>query len=172
MPKIIIITGAESTGKSSLTKQLSKYFTAPYVEEYARSYISALNRKYTYQDILSIAHMQTAQMNAAKKLNQKYVFFDTWLIITLIWFEHVFKTIPQGLTAIIEQAPVDLFLVCNTDIPWFPDPVRENGGGMRDLLQKKYLEIINQYNFNYSIVSGEDEKRLLNAIKIIHHKIG
>ncbi len=166
-PKIIVVTGAESTGKSVLTRQLSRLFCAPAFPEFSRDYIERMNRPYNYNDVISIALMQKAQMNKSRVLRQKYVFFDTWLIITMVWLEVVFKKIPDWIPETIRDSPVDMFLVCDTDIPWVPDQVRENGGEMREILNKRYLEIIGESGFKYKLVTGASDKRLLNAVDFI-----
>ncbi len=53
--KIIVITGAESTGKSTLTEALAKHFNVPYIPEIAREYIEKLPHKYNYRDVEIIA---------------------------------------------------------------------------------------------------------------------
>jgi nicotinamide riboside kinase len=166
-PKIIVVTGAESTGKSVLTQQLSRLFCAPAFPEFSREYIEQLKHPYNYNDVMSIALMQNAQMNKSRVLRQEYVFFDTWLIITMVWFEVVFKKIPGWIPETIKNSPVDLFLLCDTDIPWVPDKVRENGGEMRELLNKRYLQIIREAGFKYRLVTGASDKRLLNAVDFI-----
>jgi NadR type nicotinamide-nucleotide adenylyltransferase len=166
-PAIVVITGAESTGKSVLTHQLARHFAVPSFSEYARDYVGNLNRPYTYADLESIATMQHAQMNAAISIKQPVVFFDTWLIITLVWFEVVYGKAPAWIVPAIANAPVDLFLVCNTDIPWIPDPLRENGGALRLKLQAEYIKLIDRFGFKRKLVSGHGEARLQSAIEFI-----
>jgi nicotinamide riboside kinase len=60
---------------------------------------------------------------------------------------------------------IDLFLVCNTDLPWKPDPVRENGGDKRLVLHNKYIKEIKKYGFKYQTVSGTGSQRYSNALK-------
>lgn len=167
--KIIVITGAESTGKSVLTDWLANYFQAPFLPEFAREYIENLNRKYTYDDVELIAREQISRLEAIKTKNSDahYIFIDTWLIITKIWFEVVFNRLPSWLDDQIKNTPIDLFLVCDTDLPWIPDPVRENGGEQREILQKKYIEAIEDYNFNFKIVSGKNQERNSNALQCL-----
>lgn len=168
-PRIIVITGAESTGKSALTRQLSRHFQAPSFPEYAREAVTKLDRHYLYSDVEAIAAMQKSQMEIARKLRSEYVFFDTWLIITQVWFEVVFNQSPAWMPELIRNTPVDLFLVCDTDIPWMPDPVRENGGEMRERLSEKYIEYIRHYRFHYNVVSGTGIQRTEKAIEFIRH---
>lgn len=166
-PKIIVITGAESTGKSTLTHQLSRFFQAPAFPEFSREYIERIKRPYTYTDVYSISLMQKAQMTIASTLKSDFVFFDTWLIITWVWFEVVYGKVPSWILETVRKAPVDLFLLCDTDLPWEPDPVRENGGEMREKLQHRYRQLINGFEFSIGQVSGSCSDRFKNAVEII-----
>jgi NadR type nicotinamide-nucleotide adenylyltransferase len=166
-PKIIVITGAESTGKTTLTEQLAAHFGVPCLPEIAREYVENLNGKYTFSDVEKIAKMQIELFTKISKTNAPYIFFDTWLIITKIWFEFVYKEVPDWLIFEIERTRIDLFLVCDIDLPWVFDPVRENGGENRKILHNKYIEEINKFNFSYKIVRGTDKTRLNNAIRFL-----
>ena len=161
----IVVTGAESTGKSTLTEGLAKHFNGKVIPELARGYIENIHRNYTIEDLQLIARMQIeAEKEAA---NESLVFFDTWLIITKVWFDFVYGTHPEWLNQAIKSSTIDLFLLCDTDIPWIADPVRENGGENREKLQTIYKNELNKYGFRYSTISGEGEQRIENAIKII-----
>jgi len=164
---MIVITGAESTGKSTLTEALAHHFKVPFISEYARSYIENLNRKYNYDDVEIIARKQVELFNSMKKSNSEFIFIDTWLIITKVWFEEVFNKVPSWIDYEIKNTKIDLFLVCDTDLPWIPDPVRENSGENRIKLQKKYIEQIEYYKFDYKIVSGSKGERIRNAIECL-----
>lgn len=163
-PKIIVITGAESTGKSTLTTALADHFKAPFIPEFAREYVENLSEKYTYHDVEKIAQKQVEELNQYKNSVHPYIFVDTWLIITLIWFEVVFNQIPDGMESLIQNTKIDLFLICENDLPWKADSVRENGGKQRFKLQEKYIETIKNYGFNYQLVNGKGKQRIKNAL--------
>jgi len=165
--KRIVLIGPESTGKTELAQFLSKKLDTVFVPEYAREYIENLNRKYTYNDVVHIAE---TQINLSKRfINQanKVLFYDTYLIITKIWFKVVFNTYPSWIDKELTENPIDLFLLCNTDIEWLPDAVRENGGKMRDKLFEIYKQEIEDYGFKYEIIKGVGEERFQNAQNII-----
>jgi NadR type nicotinamide-nucleotide adenylyltransferase len=166
-PFIVVITGAESTGKSVLTKQLSQHFSSHFYPEYAREYLERFGPDYSLTDVEKIARVQMQQMNEATKYQTTCVFFDTWLIITKVWFEVVYRKVPDWLPEAIKNAPVDLFLLCANDIPWIPDPFRENGGDMRQKLFEMYKTNIKEFGFNYKTVTGTGDERLENAVKAI-----
>lgn len=167
-PKIIVITGAESTGKTTLTERLANHFNAPFLPEIARDYVEKLNHKYTFSDVEIIAKMQIEHFNQIIKTDAPFVFVDTWLIVTKIWFEFVYQQTPDWLVNEINNTKIDLFLICDIDLPWIYDPVRENGGENRIILQNKYIESIDSFKFNHKIVSGKNDKRFKNAIQFLN----
>jgi len=164
-PLMVVVSGAESTGKSVLTSQLSQLFNGRYFPEYAREYLETHGTAYTYQDVENIAAVQREQMEQALDFDVPVVFFDTWLIITSVWFEVVYGRVPGWIPEAIRKAPVDLFLLCANDIPWVPDPLRENGGEKRAILFERYKSDIVKYGFEYQVVNGTGEQRLQNAAR-------
>jgi NadR type nicotinamide-nucleotide adenylyltransferase len=163
--KIIVLTGPESTAKSTLTKELAVHFNAIYFPEYAREYLTAKEGNYSYGDVEYIAGKQIEQYEIARQRGEDIVFLDTWLIITKVWFEWVFKQVPAWLEEAIINHPVDLFLLCRPDIPWEPDPLREHGGEQREQLFQIYKKELQAYGFRFTEIGGEGEKRILNAIE-------
>jgi nicotinamide riboside kinase len=166
--KKIILTGAESTGKSTLAKQLALHYHTVYMPEYARTYIENLNRDYNYEDVVHIAEMQIQFEQAFLHKANRYLFIDTGLIITKIWFQEVFQKYPDWLDDAILKSLPDFYLICDIDLPWKEDSVRENGTlEKRKYLMNRYIEEIKKYAIKYGIVSGQENERLQNAIKII-----
>lgn len=161
--KRIVLIGAESTGKTELSEFLAQQFNTVWVPEYAREYIENLNRHYNYDDVEHIANKQIELEKAYSQNANKVLFYDTYLIITKIWFKLVFNKIPDWLDKKIKDSQIDLFLLCNNDIPWSSDPVRENGGEMRDKLFDIYEEELKHYRFNYRIIKGIGDERFKNA---------
>lgn len=159
----VVITGPESTGKTELTVALSDYYNTSYVPEYAREYISKLSRNYNFNDIENIARKQIELSELQFKKANRILFYDTYLIITKVWFQWVYNDCPEWLINEIEKLKTDLFLLCNNDIPWIPDPVRENGGINRKKLFEIYKSELINYGFNYEIVSGKGVTRFENA---------
>lgn len=162
----IVITGPESTGKTELSEALAVKLNARWIPEYARTYVEKLKRPYQFSDLEIIARYQIQQeREESEKVGNGILIFDTWLIITKIWFEVVYGKGPEWLEDYIASSKIDLFLVCRPDIPWIADPVRENGGEMRDKLFDRYCREIEKYGFNLEIVEGLGEARLNNAFR-------
>ena len=58
--KKIVIIGPESTGKSTLSKQLAEHYNTLWCPEFAREYLLKNGMNYTYDDLLHIAKGQMA----------------------------------------------------------------------------------------------------------------
>src|SRR5215831_7450208 len=58
MIKKIVTIGPESTGKSTLCRQLAKHFNTTWCPEYAREYLNQHGVKYGYDDLIKIAQGQ------------------------------------------------------------------------------------------------------------------
>jgi len=168
MTKKISIIGAESTGKSTLAQLLADYFESKYIPEYAREYITNLKKKYIYKDLIFIAKKQIElEQNYLSK--NKFLFLDTDLIITKVWFLEVFDKIPDWIDKEILLNKADFYLLCNNDIEWEEDPVRENGGERREYLFNLYKEELIKINANYKIIYGTGAKRFKNAKNTIYN---
>ncbi len=167
MKKFIAITGPESTAKSTLTKELSTYFQADYYLEFSREYLENKGCKYSYEDVDYIAKIQVEQYEMGKTKQSNLILFDTWLIITKVWFEWTFKKVPEWLEQAIKECPIDLYLLCRPDIPWEPDPLRENGGKERDHLYLIYKNELISRGCSFVEIEGIGDERVQNAINAV-----
>ena len=167
--KKIAIIGPECTGKTTISEELANYYKTQWVAEFAREYIQNLNCVYDFKDVENIALKQIEQLNSIYGLTSKYIFFDTDLIITKVWFQVVYNKIPNWIDDAIINSKIDLYLLCNTDLPWKPDKVRENGGEMREKLFLMYKDEIEAFKKPYFIVKGEKKQRTDNAVNFIEN---
>jgi NadR type nicotinamide-nucleotide adenylyltransferase len=168
----IVVIGPESTGKTTLASQLAAHFDDIWLPEYAREYVEQLQGPYTYNDVVRIAEMQVkldAEYSARAK---KFLFFDTDLIITKIWFKWVYNQVPDWIDAYLGNNRPDLYLLCATDLLWVPDNARENGGEAREKLFAEYKNELECFGFPYKIISGTGVERTQNAIQYIEKYFG
>jgi len=156
----IIITGPESSGKTTLCQQLSNHFNIPFTQEFARLYIDSLDRDYIINDLLSIAKQQL-------KSEFKSQLLDTDLITIKIWSEYKYGRCDKWILDEIEKQKSEkrFYILCSPDIPWQTDNQRENPNDRKKLFEvyKKELENLKH---KYFILNGEN--RLEKIIKKIY----
>lgn len=167
MIKRIAITGPESTGKSNLADALAREFNTQSVPEFARGYINNLNRDYTQEDLLTIAKGQFKQEENIVKQANEYLFVDTDFLVMKIWSLYKYGKCDDWILDKLENHHYDLYLLCNIDLPWQPDPQREHPD-IRQYLFDWYLNELSMANVNFEIVSGSGNKRVENALKFIN----
>lgn len=167
----IVVTGPESTGKTTLAKQLAEVYKGVYLAEFAREYVEGLNRKYDISDIDNIARHQINDFKHTEGRPEDFFVFDTFLIITKVWYRWVYGKFPEWVDENIRTCKADLYLLCKPDIPWEFDPVRENGGENRDKLYNEYKKELEDYNFKYAEITGNNENRINLAILAVNEII-
>ena len=163
----IVVTGPESTGKTWLAKRLASFYQTNWIPEYAREYVENLKRKYNYSDLVVIAQYQVNVVKDYKGKVNRFLFFDTDLIILKVWFDVVYNECPAWLSESIANRNIDLYLLCDTDIKWEYDPVRENADQNREVLIKMYKQEIQNSGVPFVMIRGKDNARLVNAVKTI-----
>lgn len=167
--KRIVLTGPESTGKSVLSQQLAKRYNSLWLPEYARFYIAALKREYTYKDVLHIAKRQIQLEEELALFPNEYLFLDTDLIITKVWLEHVYNMVPKFIDDAIKRLPRHMHLLCDYDLPWEADPTRENPD-KREFFFNWYKRELQNYNIEFKLVSGSGSSRFDSALKCLEKK--
>jgi len=149
-----------------MAEYLSVKFGGKFVPEYAREYINSIARHYEYEDVEIIARQQIQQYRNLETY-PGIVFFDTWLIITKVWFDWVYGKIPVFIEEAIVSCPIDMFILLKTDLPWKADSTRENGGENRQRLFDRYKHELEYYHFPYREIGGFGNERYANAEKEI-----
>lgn len=175
MKKIVVI-GPESTGKSTLCQQLADHFHTIWVPEYARQYLLEHGTQYNYDDLLTIAKGQVA-------LEEEYIqrathspittlpsllFIDTDLYVMKVWCEFVFGKCHAWILDQIAERSYDGYLLCNTDLPWIKDELREypDLAARRELYHIYKDTMINQ-SAPWFDISGNYEERLEKGIAAV-----
>jgi len=163
----IAIVGPESTGKSTLTKSLAKHYRTLCSEEYAREYLTALERPYEQSDLLEIAKGQLEIANKVKMKENSIVFHDTDLLVIKVWSEFKFGDCDPWIIKQFEMNQADLYLLTDFNIPYEEDPLRENPEQRRELFEIYEQELIKS-KANYQVIKGELSDRLNQSIAHIN----
>ncbi len=164
--KKIAITGPESTGKSTLTRQLAEHYKTVWVPEYARTYINQLNRPYERNDLTEMAKGQISHEEKLLLESNNFLFCDTDLSVIKIWSEHKYGIVDPFILTEYESKSYDLYLLMDIDLGWEYDPQRENPE-LRKFFFDWFERILKSKSVPYRIIRGNAEERFENAQKVI-----
>lgn len=156
--KTLILTGPESTGKSSLANALAQKYHCSFVPEYARRYLEENGLQYSYDDLYQIALGQQKQELAYAKKTSEYLILDTSFLVLKIWSKYRFGKVHPFIEETF-QAQSGLYLLCGTDVPWQADPQREHPQE-RAILYALYLDTLIKYEKEFLELSGNIATRI------------
>lgn len=162
----IAIVGPESSGKTTLAEGLMIDRRAWHVSEVAREYLNDLDRPYAEGDLLEIAKAQAQNEDTIVEDPKGVMVCDTDMITIRIWSEEKFGRCHPWILKQSEERHYDLWLLCKPDIPWEPDPMRENPHD-RDRLFTVYEGLLKWLEKPYLIIEGSRKERLAAASKAI-----
>jgi len=172
----IAVIGPESTGKSFLCTQLASHYRTVWAKEYAREYLEKNGTSYSFEDLYKIAAGQVEGEDEAVRQSAMSgmhfdadspvpVFMDTDLHVIKIWSEFVFNKCDNRILTQIAKRKYDLYLLCNIDLPWVEDELREYPDiETRKKLFSYYKEEMAEQKTPWVIVSGNYEERLHTAV--------
>ena len=163
----VAIYGPESTGKTTLAKQLAEHFSTNWVAEYARDYLQlkweSTQQTCTPEDLLPIAIGQVALENASLQTATDFIFCDTNLMVTKVYSEMYYQTCDPVLEKAARKHKYDLFFLTDIDVPWEADDLRDRPQQREEALaQFEAALVANQKP--YIRLSGSKEARLSAAI--------
>ena len=167
MTRRIAVTGPESTGKSWLAENLAAHYNTVWVPEYAREYLAGLGRPYCQDDILKIAAGQLNSESDGLKSASGYLFCDTEMLVAKIWSDVKYGFCDPWILSKAETHIYDLYLLCDIDLPWAYDPLREHPD-RRQFLFDLYYDELSKRKFPFFVVRGIGETRLQMAINMIN----
>ncbi len=167
IPKIAI-TGPESTGKTTLTRELAAHYQTLWVPEYARFYLMQLDRPYTSNDVITIAKGQVHWEDELAALSNYLLFCDTDLIVIKIWLQFKYNLVNEWIEMQLRDRRYDVHLLCNIDLPWSPDPLREHPNLKdRQSLYDLYKKELTELRAPFVEISGDEQARLQQAVEVV-----
>jgi NadR type nicotinamide-nucleotide adenylyltransferase len=175
MLRKVVAIGPESTGKSTLCQRLAEHYGTRWCPEYARHYLTEHGMKYGYDDLLRIAKGQImledeyARLAGQENPDQPpLLLVDTNMYVMKVWCEFVFGKCHSYILDQIRQRKYDLYLLCNTDLVWSPDQLREYPDlETRAELYAIYKNLLAAQDTPWVEITGNDAERVNTAITAI-----
>ncbi|MBW8686086.1 AAA family ATPase [Chitinophaga rhizophila] len=164
----VVVIGPESTGKSTLSKQLAAHYDTLWTPEYARQYLEELKRPYEQHDLLKIAEGQLALEDELASQANRLLICDTDLHVIKVWSEHKYGNCDPAILTQIARRQYDLYLLTYVDIPWEEDPQREHPDpAMREHFYNVYRDLVIATGVPWAEIKGGFEERKEVAIAAV-----
>jgi HTH-type transcriptional repressor of NAD biosynthesis genes len=164
----VCVFGPESTGKSTLARDLARHYQTAYAAEYARPFLDPKGGQCDREDIPRIARGQIASEEALALQARRVLFCDTDPLTTTIWSEVLFGDCPAWIQAEAERRSYDLYLLMDVDVPWvddsqryFPDDLRR-----RDFFER-CRRTLEERGRPFVVIRGSWDERFAMACRAV-----
>ncbi|AXT56993.1 ATP-binding protein [Aquimarina sp. MMG015] len=171
----IVLFGPESTGKTTLSRQLANHYNVSWVPEYMRIYLqdkwNRLKEVCVYEDLIPIATGQMKLENQMIKKDDPIIFCDTNLLEIKVYSEAYYDgLVPEVIEKFSLENTYDLYLLTYIDTPWVPDDLRDKPD-QREEMFLNFKESLEENNCNYVTLKGDPDTRFKKAKVIIDQLI-
>jgi NadR type nicotinamide-nucleotide adenylyltransferase len=167
----VVIFGPESTGKTTLSRQLARYYNSVWVPEYAREYLQNKwnneRKTCTQEDLLPIAVGQMKLENELAQKTDTVLICDTDLLETKVYSEVYYEgTCDPILDKFAKLNRYELYFLTYIDVPWEADDLRDRPNNRQEMFEE-FEDALIEHNRNYVILKGSKKQRLAKAVKYI-----
>lgn len=166
----VVLFGPESTGKTTLARQLARHYNSVWVPEYARDYLQDKwnNERKTCEteDLMPIAFGQMKLENELAQKTESVLVCDTDLLETKVYSEAYYAgTCDPILEKYALENTYDLCFLTYIDTPWEADDLRDKPNERQEMFLA-FESALKKYNRPYVLLKGSKQERLETAI---HH---
>jgi NadR type nicotinamide-nucleotide adenylyltransferase len=162
----VVVIGSECTGKSTLARQLAKHYSVDCVPEFVRDFAQTMGGRLQLSDHGPIARGQIALEDEYAARASALLIHDTDLLSTFVYCRHYFGRCPEWIEAAAADRRRDLYLVCDIDVPWTADGMRDRGD-RREEMHKYFLDAITDSGVRWELMRGAPAVRLERARTLI-----
>ncbi|SFU28335.1 nicotinamide-nucleotide adenylyltransferase, NadR type [Pustulibacterium marinum] len=168
----IALIGPESTGKTTLSRQLAEHYKTKWVPEYAREY---LQKKWDTskevcekEDFLPMAVGQIELENSLAKEANKVLICDTDLLATKVYSEIFYDGYcDPTLHKFALKNTYNLYFLTYIDTPWQKDDIRDRPDSRESNFQT-FKQALDKHTKPYVVLQGNEQTRLTKAIREIN----
>jgi nicotinamide riboside kinase len=172
---VVALLGAESTGKTTLARQLAARLgdegrRVAVVGEVLREFCDRHGRTPQVHEQSGIAAEQSRRIAEAAAAHEVVV-ADTTALMIAVYSEHVFGDTSLYAPALADHARVDLTLLTALDLPWQADGLQRDGPHVRAPVDARVRHALAHASLPFSVVAGTGELRAANALAAVRRAL-
>ncbi|WP_396602876.1 AAA family ATPase [Algibacter sp. R77976] len=167
----VVLFGPESTGKTTLSRHLARYYNSVWVPEYAREYLQNKwndeRKTCEPEDLLPIAEGQMKLENELAQKTDSVLICDTDLLETKVYSEaYYIGSCDPILEKYALENTYDMYFLTYIDTPWEADDLRDKPEHRKEMFQA-FQDTLDKYKKPYVLLKGDKKTRLETAVKHI-----
>jgi len=160
----VLVTGPESTGKTTISEYIAAQFDGIYISEFAREYLEKNGPDYKEEQLLFFAKETTQRYYIPR--TTKIEIHDTSLIDIVVWALYKYGRCDPKIVEMTKQLDFDLIFLATPEVPWKDDPLRENENNRQDLYDLFVIKL-NELEMEYVILHSDRDQREAQVRQII-----
>jgi nicotinamide riboside kinase len=169
--RTIVLTGPESTGKTTLAAHIAASLGTEWVPEAARLYAERVGRELTVADVEPIAREHIAMVDDAtervKAAGGRVLVLDTDLVSTIVYARHYYGVRPAWLDLEARKRISTLYLLCDVDLDWSGDGIRDRPAD-REAMFTDFQTVLRQLGARVAVITGRGEVRVEAALRQVN----
>ncbi len=159
----IVLTGPESTGKTTLARALAAELRAPCVPEASRLLAEAVApTPLSLATVAPIARLTMRMCDEILAHRPAQIVFDTDLVSTVVYARHYYGACPMWIVDEAIRRRAERYLLCLPDLPWVADGVRDRPVGRENILAM-FRDVLAEIGADATEIRGVGEARLSAA---------
>jgi NadR type nicotinamide-nucleotide adenylyltransferase len=160
----VVVSGSESTGKTTLAADLASHYGTVSSPEFAREYLERKRSPLDDSDVEPIARGQIAGEDEAATRASGLLILDTDLVSTVVYSRHYYGRCPEWIAEAARSRLADLYLLLQPDVPWVPDGNLRDRPAARDELHGLFHYALQAFGARYVEIGGSWAERKRHAI--------
>lgn len=161
--KRICLVGVESTGKTTLGKQLAEIHNGVFLPEYGRTYTEFFGSNVDSTDMMNIVNGHIASRKAIERIGSRLIIEDTDPVMSAVWADMLTGKRDPWFETFDDYA--DFYLLCDIDINWVDDGTRYfSNSEDRKRFHDKVVQELENRNLPYALITGQGNERYDNAL--------
>ena len=162
----VCVTGPESTGKTTLAARLAAYYRTVWVPEASRVYAVRKQSPLLLSDVEPIAREHVAMADDAAHNAGRLLVLDTDLLSTVVYSRHYYGVVPPDVDALEHTRRADLYLLCDVDVPWLPDGIRDRPTD-REAMLALFRDALESRSLHWTMITGDWDTRWQTAVEAV-----